>query len=226
MFNTKYINKEIGNVKPTEQGWMWPEPDNYFLWFEETIPHYLDAYRAFGKDFRVAIQAGGHCGVYPRMMATLYETVYTFEPDTDSFHCLVNNCQLTNIKKLNAALGNNRELVYQTLKAGYNVGVNQFATQTQSPTTKYVDVEEREETALVNIPQIRIDDLGLTHCDLIHLDVEMSEEQAIAGAVNTIQRCKPLLVLETVPPQWLDFFASVGYRRVNAEYCGDTFFAC
>lgn len=226
MFNTKYINKEIGNIKPSEQGWLWPEPDNYFLWFEETIPHYLNAYKACGKNFRVAVQAGGHCGIYPRMMATLYETVYTFEPDADSFHCLVNNCQLTNIKKLNATLGNIREPVYQTLKAGNNVGVNQFATQTKAPITKYVDINEREESALVNIPQIRIDDLGLTHCDLIHLDVEMSEDQAIAGAVETIKRCRPLLVLETVPTRQLDFFTSLGYQLIHAEHCGDTFFAC
>ena len=227
MFNTKYIDQPVGGIKPTDQGWMWPADDNYFMWFQETAPQYLEGYRTFGKQFRVAVQAGGHLGVYPRLMSTLYETVYTFEPDTESFHCLVNNCQTMNIKKYNAALGNQREMLYQTIKAGHNVGVNQFAAADQNTSiTKYLDVDEREEKALVNVPQIRIDDMGLTCCDLIHLDIEMSEDKAFEGALETIDKFRPLLVMETVPPRWLHQLSLLGYSQARALHCGDAFYAC
>jgi FkbM family methyltransferase len=48
---------------------------------------------------------------------------------------------------------------------------------------------------------------------VIHLDVEGHEQSALAGALQTIERCKPVLVIETVPSA--DWLAShlPGYRK-------------
>jgi hypothetical protein len=46
-----------------------------------------------------------------------------------------------------------------------------------------------------SIPQVRIDDLELSP-DLIHLDLEGFEGPAIEGALATIKKCKPVIVLE------------------------------
>lgn len=49
---------------------------------------------------------------------------------------------------------------------------------------------------------------------VIHLDVERYEERALAGAMSTIQRCHPTLILETVPWRWVnDNLAPLGYRN-------------
>lgn len=46
------------------------------------------------------------------------------------------------------------------------------------------------------IPTLRIDDLGLSHCDLIYLDIEGFELFALMGAEETIQRCRPVIAVE------------------------------
>lgn len=39
----------------------------------------------------------------------------------------------------------------------------------------------------------------------IHLDVEGRERQALSGAMRTIERCRPLLVVERLPdPEWVE----------------------
>jgi hypothetical protein len=42
----------------------------------------------------------------------------------------------------------------------------------------------------------RIDDLNLPSCDLIHLDVEGYEAAALQGAIETIKKFKPVVIIE------------------------------
>ena len=48
---------------------------------------------------------------------------------------------------------------------------------------------------------------------VIQLDVEGHEQEALAGATRTIARCRPLIVLETPPPEsWIaQHLAPLGY---------------
>jgi FkbM family methyltransferase len=55
----------------------------------------------------------------------------------------------------------------------------------------------------------------------IHLDVEGHEQSALQGALELIARCRPLLVLETIPEEgWVDeHLAPLGYRaRERVEW--------
>jgi FkbM family methyltransferase len=49
-----------------------------------------------------------------------------------------------------------------------------------------------------DVPQITIDSLALPRLDLLKLDVEGMEPEALDGAAETIRRCKPILWIETV----------------------------
>ena len=210
---------------PTEQGWMWPEHDNCITHFSETVPKYFDVYKEHLGKGKVAIQAGGHFGMHPRMLAEIFETVYTFEPDSYSFHCLVNNCQLNNIKKFNCVLGDTHGMMYQKYDGQYNRGVNFYDLPIigETPITQIRDVLDVDKTALVNIPQICIDDLNLSSCDLIHLDIEGSEDRVIKGAINTLQKFKPVLILESLNIEGHEIICSLGYSKVYADI-GDTVF--
>lgn len=48
------------------------------------------------------------------------------------------------------------------------------------------------------VKQIMIDGLGLERLDLLKMDVEGMEAEALQGARETIERCKPILFIETV----------------------------
>ena len=52
---------------------------------------------------------------------------------------------------------------------------------------------------------------------IIQLDVEGFEQQALSGAMDTIRRCKPVIILETLPSrEWLDAnILALGYREAG-----------
>jgi FkbM family methyltransferase len=219
MYETVYHTTEVNGIVPSSNGWMWPMHDNQFQYFTQALPMYVTAFGDLCKGFKVAVQAGGHCGMMPRLYATMFETVYTFEPDGYSFHCLVNNCQLDNIKKFNSALGEEHELIYQKYRGQHNVGVNFYGrpTEGENPIMQVRDVTNIDEIALVNIPQIRIDDLGLEYCDLIHLDVEGYEDNVLEGAWETLKKFKPVLALETVSWEKEQLLNTLGYVKIFAD---------
>jgi FkbM family methyltransferase len=162
----------------TRDGLLWPVGDRMayptILGELAEIPVIL----GYCKTRRSCIQAGGNAGLWPRVLAPEFEMIYTFEPDRTLFHCLVNNVEDPNVVFLNAALGDKHKLVgLDRMYWPANVGAMQ--------TTK----EGR-------IPTLRIDDLGVTDCDLLQLDIEGAELFALQGAEETIKASKPVIVLE------------------------------
>lgn len=128
------------------------------------------------RGFDVAIQAGGHCGVWPATMGLKFKTVYTFEPDPMNFRCLCANAPAENVVKFNAALGPDHRRVGMHRRPE-NVGAT------------YIDGEG-------SIVTMRVDDLGIGACDLIYLDVEGYEMPVLHGAQGTIEECSPVIVVE------------------------------
>lgn len=127
---------------------------------------------------RTAIQAGGHVGVWPRHLSKFFGKVITFEPDPANFTALEHNCRdVAHIEAHLAALGDSHTPVNLVFHPN-NIGGHHV---NNAPGTT---------------PQMLIDDLNLTDCDLIVLDIEGSELAAINGALATIQRTWPVLHLE------------------------------
>jgi FkbM family methyltransferase len=66
------------------------------------------------------------------------------------------------------------------------------------------------------VPMVRIDDVvgEERRITAIHLDVEGHEQQALTGALATIERCRPMIVVETLPDDaWLaGNLEPLGYR--------------
>ncbi len=146
------------------------------------LPHLERVIEATPKR-RVAVQAGGHLGIFPKRLAASFEYCYTFEPAADLFAHLCHNAPEENIFKFQAAVGNARRLV----------GLRR---------TRRDDTGTPPHEGLTHIfgagpvPTLQIDDLGLTVCDLIALDLEGWELYALRGALITIEKCRPVLCIE------------------------------
>lgn len=157
-------------------GWYWPKTDISCWKFMQAYPTLPTIITKLVPNKRVVVQAGGNCGFYPKQYASLFETVYTFEPEWLNFYCLNLNVDEPNVIKNQSCLGNTRGLVNLAIK------------------------EKNRGKNYVNGPGIcptyRIDDLTLEVCDLIHLDIEGYEYYALQGAIETIARCKPVIVIE------------------------------
>jgi len=162
---------------------------------------------------RVVVQAGGNNGLYVKQYAELFETVYTFKPVPELFYCLNRNVTNDNVFKFQACLGNKHDQVGIGNKIDNNAGSANVFSSGVTPT-------------------LTIDDLGLQNCDLIHLDIEGFEFFALNGGGNTINKFKPVIVIETAghcsrygitEEQILLALNELGYKQVG-NVQGDNIF--
>jgi FkbM family methyltransferase len=166
----------IDQLVEDRDGWWWPKDDVNtwaFLLKHHDLPTKISNYV---PNKRVVVQAGGNCGLYPKQYGKLFDTVYTFEPDWLNFYCLVRNCPDDNIVKAQACLGDSPGLVKLSVKHW-------------SRGKSFINGEG-------SYPVYLIDNLGLTDCSLIHLDIEGYEYFALRGAINTITKFKPVIAIE------------------------------
>ncbi len=170
----------------------------------ETIKPNIELLQKLGiMKNRGVIQAGGHCGVYPLAFTQFFSMIFTFEPNALSFHCLVNNCQGENVIKMNVALGKSAGRVKSFSVAPGNTGMNQV---------------KDSGNAIHYVPMIALDSLALTDIDLIELDLEGYEHDALLGAKETIERNKPVLIIENATDEVKQFLSTLGYvewKKIN-----------
>ena len=167
-----------------ERGLLWPDYDKRcaevtFDEMAELVPSVM--LHVTGN--RLAVQAGGNCGQMPRMLAERFGTVYTFEPDHRNFVALtVNTAELPNVFRYQAALGRS-----DTDLRGLGDGDGRY------PATNCGAIYMAGGGM---IPTLTVDGLNLPGCDLLALDIEGGEAQAIHGASWTIHSYKPVVVIE------------------------------
>jgi FkbM family methyltransferase len=184
--------------------WTWPRTNTRMLRYFTSDPSDVNAAIELLPFVRGScVQAGGCMGIWPLRLAQIYSTVYTFEPQPESFHCLqANILGVGNIRAFHAALGDERGFVGMTHREDDNYGA------------AYVEPG-------ATIEMQRIDDLGLDDCGLIYLDVEGYESKVIRGAVETIERCKPAIGVEVkFDAGVVPLLLSMGYRihrRTNLD---------
>lgn len=163
-------------MKKYIHGWWWPESDQGSA--EPTLHDVLRIGRRWlphVRDYSACVQAGGHCGVFPAYLAQHFRAVYTAEPDHENFRCLTLNCAQPNIYPFRAGLG--------------DPGPKGIHRVPHYVASHWIEGDG-------DIPMVRIDDWQLKSCGLIALDTEGTEFRALKGAENTINRFRPVLVVE------------------------------
>lgn len=168
----------------------------------------LEAVIRMTRGKTACVQAGGNLGVWPKRLARSFATVYTFEPAADVFALLCQNAPEPNIVKFQAALGSGPGLVGLSRvrrdgKPNHHEGITHVSGDG-------------------NVPTLRIDDLGLSVCDLVYLDLEGYEFFALRGAERTLQHCRPVVAVEInksllyfglTPEHITEFLTCRGYRE-------------
>jgi FkbM family methyltransferase len=148
------------------------------------------------------VHAGTFFGDFlPALASSRDEMVWAFEPNRESYRCARITAELNdlqNVSLTNAALSSAPgEAVLAT---GNRHGVSYGGGSrliTGGP-----DGRSHEVAQLVTVDEAVPED---RHVGVLQLDVEGHEEQALAGALLTIERCRPLLILESLPAsEWLD----------------------
>lgn len=204
MTHIELIQKEVDGIKH----WFRIVGDDAFTdIIDGWIASGKTAYMEHVKQRKICVQAGGYCGIYPKLFSQMFDMVYTFEPDPDNFFCLTLNCKGDNVIKNQAALGEKHEMVNVYRQVESNRGMHVVVPNTASV-----------------VPTYRIDDLMLPYCDLIMLDVEGYEIFILRGAEETIAKFKPVVVVEDTNADIEELLKKYGYTKRATSY-RDTVYA-
>lgn len=141
---------------------------------------HLEAALAYCTRFRVAIDGGANVGTWTVPLRARFEHVYAFEPAADTFACL----------DLNSPSAHNRQEALGDLP-GYG-RMNTDETWPNGTGSRYVTKGD-------DFPITFIDSMNMLDLDFLKLDLEGMEPMAIKGAMSTLVRCKPVVLIEDKP---------------------------
>ena len=173
---------------------------------------------------RLAIDVGGNIGIYSYHMGRLSSGVITFEP---------NPVYAARLRRI--GLGKRLEEVALSDRAGAAELRIPLWEGAEAPGMASLDSRAVPEDILartVQVPLRRLDDYALDNIGFIKIDVEGHEEGVLRGAMQTIERHRPTLLVEIEErhnPGGLDrirellagyegFFFAEGRRRPLSEF--------
>jgi len=138
--------------------------------------------------------------------------VWAFEPNRENYRCAavtIGLNGLANVVLTHAGLSQQSDTALLATSDRRGVALGGGSQLIDDPTG--VDGLSNEQVNLVAIDDVVSDGRRVA---VIQLDVEGHELQALAGGLRTIERCRPLIVVETPPAQgWInEHLAPLGYR--------------
>lgn len=215
------------------RGWTLPEGETHQIaWMEQRgdIRHGRPTYQAHKYDAalklcssrRVAVDVGGNIGTWSWLMAFDFAVVEAFEPVADFAACWADNVTDCWRYAPDATASANRAHLHN-VALGEKPGVATMVCRTPGSygdTTVFVG---QAGELVGNAVEVRtLDSFGLQDVDLIKLDCEGYELFALRGARETLQRCRPVVIVEQKPGHGatfgvsdtaaVDYLQELGYR--------------
>jgi FkbM family methyltransferase len=157
--------------------------------------HKLEAALSYVRQWRTAIDVGGHCGLWSMHLVEKFARVVAFEPVELHRECFERNVPGIEEGKcilVPVALGEQEDFV-------------SIHTAETSSGDSWVSGKGE-------IPLKRLDPFGFTDVDFIKLDCEGYELFALRGGEETLKRCKPVVCVEQKPNRAEKF----GLKRTQA----------
>jgi FkbM family methyltransferase len=135
------------------------------------------------------LDVGAHIGCWSEPMANAvypYGRVIAFEPDPELFACLKRNLARSGQVCLNVAVWSSSGTV-TFLRNPANRGASAIKVS-----------ENIGGNVPIEVPSVRLDDMGLSNVGFIKVDVEGAELHVLKGAEQLIAENRPILFVETV----------------------------
>ena len=141
--------------------------------------HKLEAALKYCTDGRTAVDVGAHVGLWSMHLVQRFDFVHAFEPIEAHRQCFERNVQAENVMLYPCALGQQDGRV-------------SIRTDPTSSGDSYVVQGD-------DVPVFPLDGFDLSDVDFIKLDCEGYELFALAGGVETLERCRPVVCVEQKP---------------------------
>jgi FkbM family methyltransferase len=160
--------------------------------YGEFSEHEVQLFRALVHPGQTVLDVGANIGAHTVALAKLVGAtgkVLAFEPQRGLFYVLCGNVAQNNLHQVRcyqAAVGDKAGTIsVPDLDSDAEMNYGGVGLSNVSPSVRSEPV-----------PLVRIDDLTLTSCHLIKIDVEGMEERVLNGAAQTIRRFRPMLYVE------------------------------
>ncbi len=176
-----------------------PDGETHLQEWMEKVGHKIDGkhtyqyhkYQAaieYVKQKRMAVDIGAHAGLWTRVMALDFEHVTAFEPVLEHRSCWAKNVgTATNATLIGCALGMRHGTVQMHTRTVGSSGDTSVACPGQEP------------NAAKAVPMRTLDYYGLSDVDFIKIDNEGFEYYVLRGAIQTLVRCRPVVIVEQKP---------------------------
>lgn len=129
---------------------------------------------------RTAVDVGGHVGLWSFNLAHDFRHVHAFEPVAAHRECFMKNTE---------GMEGRGSITLHALALGREPGSISITTEKGSSGNSFVG-------GAGDIPMVTLDSLDLVEVDFMKLDCEGSEENVLRGAITTINRCGPVIIVE------------------------------
>lgn len=158
--------------------------------------------------WRVAVDVGAHVGITAYQMAKSFEHVHAFEINPKIYECLKYNLSSRNISNVTT----------------YPVGLGDIEKTVDIVTTNKSFSTHVRPDSKGHIPIKPLDFFNLDNVDFIKIDAEGYEPFVALGGLQTIKRCRPIIMYECKdhPKRYgyhsdsiREILAPLGYRMIR-----------
>jgi FkbM family methyltransferase len=166
-------------------------------------PHLHIVFEKYINKNSIVIECGCHIGTHTVKLASLCDKIYGFEPMPETYEILTKNMLINNIDNAilyKLGVSNKPGVTKYSWISENNPGASGLENNPMGKPT-YINATSKN----IDVNLTTIDLLSLNKLDFIKIDVEGYERLVIEGAMNTIKRCKPIIVMEI----WKDHFGGV-----------------
>ena len=220
-FQFSYLSNDLLAIHTIEQNKKWEEHISKFL------KKYVEKY-----DVKTILDIGANFGYHTLFFSREIPEgmVYSFEPQIQNYKLLelnVNNNKIKNVKIFNKACGNKNEKILMPLidlkNLTNNINMGDFTPNTTLP---FCD-------RYINVDSVSVDELNIGKVDFVKIDVQGWEIKVLEGMINTIEKYRPVLIIEFENHQMkkvektcqdlYNFLKDIGYCIffLDAEYPSD-----
>jgi FkbM family methyltransferase len=177
--------------------------------------------RHYFGDGVLCIDCGANIGVFTIELAKLmagWGRVISIEAQEFIYYALSGNIAINNCFNAHAVLAavGDRDGIMKIPVLNYSANASFGSLELKRSMNEYIGQNvDYSETSMVDVRLMRIDALGLRRVDVIKIDIEGMELEALNGSAETIAKAKPICYVELYKSDAARihaFFAERGYR--------------
>ena len=142
------------------------------------------------KSWRRAVDVGGYAGMWSFYLAQRFECVDAFEPVPEHRKCFRLNVTAENVVLHPSALGSADGSATMVLYPNCTMHAHIIATAVDH----HPDAKSAQGS--VDVPVTTLDSFEFDDVDFLKIDAEGFELDVLKGAVETLKRCKPVIIVE------------------------------